>query len=114
MELVPWILGLVDPTQAKVLAYLSGANLVLGVAAALFHGKFELAKLMDFWKRVAIVFLSYVSVALAAKGLADFEPLLTAVWVALIGFLVTQIVSNITELLGIKIPEGLQKWLERS
>lgn len=111
-SLVAFVLGVVNVQQLNVLAYLCGANLLLGLVAALAKGQFELAKLKDFWRRVAVVFGSYLSVAIAVKGFADFTPLVTAIWVALLAYLVAQIVGNLKDI-GLPIPEGIAKFIEK-
>ena len=113
MDIVNFILSVVDKGQLQILAYLCGANFILGTVAALSKGKFELVQLMGFWRRVLVVFGSYSAVAIAAKGLADFTPLREAIWLALLAYLTAQIISNITELTGITIPAGLKKLIER-
>ncbi|MDP2730565.1 MAG: hypothetical protein Q8O55_08775 [Dehalococcoidales bacterium] len=113
MDISQLVLSVIDKTQLRVLAYLLGANLLLGVIAALYKGDFEVARIKDFWKRVAIVFGAYVTVAIAARGLADFAPLATASWLALIGYLVTQIMSNLRDLKILPSHIMLWKWLER-
>ncbi|MDO8634896.1 MAG: phage holin family protein [Dehalococcoidia bacterium] len=113
MDISQLILSVIDKTQLQVLAYLLGANLLMGVIAALYKGDFQIARLKDFWKRVLVVFGAYVTVAVAARGLADFAPLATAVWIALIGYLSTQILTNLRDLKIIPSHIMLWKWLER-
>lgn len=113
MDIGSFLLSVVDRNQLQVLAYLCSANLILGVVAALAKGKFELVLLMAFWRRVLVVFGSYLAVAIAAKGLADFTPLREAIWVGLLAYLAAQIISNITDLTGIHLPDGLKKYIER-
>ncbi len=116
MDILVFLKSIVDPVQAQSLAYLVTANLILGIIAALATEKFEIARLADFGKRVAIVFGIYLAVAFAVKAMADFEPLRLAIWIALIGYLVSQIVGNVKDLLkkvGIPLPDGLMQWIER-
>ncbi len=113
MDISQFILSVIDKTQLQVLAYLLGANLLLGLIAALYKGDFEVARIKDFWKRVAVVFGAYITVAIAAKGMADFTPLVAAAWLALIGYLGTQILSNLRDLKIIPSHIMLWKWLER-
>ena len=112
MDIMQFILSVIDKGQLQVLAYMIAANLILGLVAALKDGGFELARIKDFWRRVGVVFGSYLVVAIAAKGLADFEALRTVAWYALIAFMATQIVGNLKSF-GLPIPDGLQKWIER-
>lgn len=116
MDILIFLKSIVDPVQAQTLAYLVTANLILGILAALITVKFEIARLADFGKRVAIVFGVYLAVAIAVKAMADFEPLRLAIWIALIGYLVSQILGNIKDILkkvGIPLPDGLMQWVER-
>lgn len=107
-----FLLSVIDKGQLQILAYLCGANFALGTLAALLSGKFEVVKLKDFWKKVLLTFGAYASVAIAAKGLADFDPLLEITWVALIGYLAAQLVSNLKDL-GLPIPDSLSKYIEK-
>ena len=112
MEISNFLFSIVDKGQLQILADLLGANLILGVIASIAKGKFELIKLQDFWKRALVVFGGYVAVALASKGLADFEPLRTAAWVAMMAYLAANIVGNLKDI-GIPVPAGLMKYIER-
>ena len=112
MEIIDFIQRVVDKQQLQVLSYLIAANFVLGIVAALARGTFELVKLMGFWKRVAVTFGSYLTVAIAAMGLTDFGPMREAIWVALIAYLAANILGNIKDLIGRDLPG--QKWVERS
>lgn len=105
--------SMVSVDQAQVLGYMVLANLILGSVAALKQGQFELAKFKDFCKRLIIVFGTYLGVAVASKGMADWTPLRDVAWAGLIGYLGTQIVSNVTDLIGKKLPDGISKWIER-
>lgn len=112
-SVVPFVLSVIDQGQLQTLAYGVGGNLILGVLAALVRDKFELVKLINFWKRVITVFGSYVAVSIAAKGFTDLGELRTAIWLALLAYLLAQILANLQELTGITIPEKLQRWIER-
>lgn len=111
-SVLQFIQGLVDPVQAQALAYLCGANLLLGALAALVKGQFELVRLADFWKRVAVVFGSYLAVSIASRAMADFAPLQTALWVALLAYLAAQVTGNLKDL-GLPIPDRISNFLER-
>lgn len=112
MDIMQFLKSIVNPSQAQVLMYLVAANLLLGIVAALAKGAFELAKLKDFWKRVLVVFGSYLVVSVAAKGLADFVPMVTVIWVALIAYMAAQIVSNLKDM-GLPIPSSVTKYVEK-
>ncbi len=78
MDMLNFVKSVVDAGQLQVLAYLVMANLILGVVAAIVKGTFELNKLVDFWKRVVMVFGSYLSVSLASKAMTDLEVMRTS------------------------------------
>ena len=110
MDIPSFIFSVVDKGQLQVLAYMCGANLVMGTVGALVRGDFQIAKLKDFWRTIGLVFVAYTTVAIAAKGLADFAPLVTAVYLALIGGLSVKLINNLKDW-GLPIPEKLQKFL---
>lgn len=111
-SIVEFVKSVLSAQELQVLAYLCGANLLMGLVAALAKGKFELIQLMNFWRRVAVVFGSYTVVAIAVKGFADFAPMREAIWVALIAYLVAHILGNLKDI-GLPIPEGLQKFIDK-
>lgn len=111
--ILQFLQSVVSLDQAQVLAYMILANLVLGTVAALKDGKFELAKFWDFGKRTLIVFGTYLGVSVASKAIADFTELRNIAWGALVAYMGTQVISNVTDLLGTKVPEGVQKWLQK-
>ena len=110
MDILNFLKSFVDPGQAQTLLYLVGANLVAGVLGALIKGEFQVAKLKDFWKTVGTVFVAYTTVAVAAKGLADFAPMVTAVYWALVGLLGAKILNNMKEW-GLQLPEKFYNFL---
>ncbi len=112
-SILQFLQSMVSVDQAQVLVYMVLANLVLGSVAALKQGQFELARFKDFGKRVIIVFGTYLGVAIASGALADWTPLRDVAWAGLIGYLGTQIVSNVTDLLGKKLPDSISKLIER-
>lgn len=112
MDMLNFVKSVVDAGQLQILAYLVMANLILGVIAAVVKDTFELNRLKDFWKRVVMVFGSYLAVSLASKAMADLEVMRTSVWVALLAFLVAQIVGNLKEL-GLPLPDKISKFIER-
>ncbi len=112
MDMLNFVKSVVDAGQLQVLAYLVMANLILGVVAAIVKGTFELNKLVDFWKRVVMVFGSYLAVSLASKAMADLEVMRTSAWIALLAFMSAQIIGNLREL-GLPIPAKITKFIER-
>jgi len=112
MDIVGFLQQVVDATQAQVLVYLLLVNLVLGVLAALRKGKFELARLKDFGLRTITVLGTYLGVSVASVAMADFTPMRTVAWAALVAFLATQILDNAKDL-GLPVPNVIGKWLER-
>ena len=112
MDIVEFLKSIVDPTQAQVLTYLILANILTGVVGALAKGKFELVKVVEFWKRLGVVVGAYLIASLAAKGLADSELLRDVCWVALLAHLAGHIISNLKEW-GLPVPDKLSRWIER-
>lgn len=96
--------GLIDPTQATVLAGLIVANLFTGVFGAMLSGTFDLARLGDFWKRAATVFIAYLAVGIVARVMTDWEALQTTMWAFLIAFMVKKIIDGLKEM-GLPIPD---------
>jgi len=110
MDILNFLKSFVDPGQAQVLLYLVGANLVMGVLGAVIRKEFQITQLKDFWKTVGTVFVAYITVSIAAKGLADFVPMVTAVYLALIGYLSVKIIRNLKDW-GLPISEKLENFL---
>lgn len=113
MDILDFLKSVVSLDQAQVLLYLILANLILGTVAAIKQGEFELARFMDFGKRVITVFGTYLAVAIAAKAVADWSTMRDIAWASLIAYLGTQIVSNVKDLLGVPLPVSISKWIER-
>ena len=113
MDILTFLQAIVNVTQAKVLALLILANLVLGTVASIKEGKFEVNRLKDFLRRTLVVFGGYLGAALAGAALADFSPLRTVAWAALVAFLAAQIVGNLRAL-GLPLPDSVTKWIERT
>ncbi len=89
------------------LTALVAANVVLGVAAALATGTFNLAKLANFVEqRLLPVYLAYLAVSILVYGNATLSAVPTAVFLALSARLLSYIVANLTEL-GIPLPSIL-------
>ena len=112
MDILSFISKIVDIGQLQVLGYLIGANFVLGTVAALVKGKFEIARLKDFWKRVGTVFGAYITVAVLAKGIADWAIMVPVIYWTLVAYMGAQLVSNLKDC-GLPIPPPLQKFIER-
>ena len=113
MDIMAFLESVVDMGQLKILAYLIMANFGLGVLVALWKGKFELAKLKDIWKKIGIVFGAYLVATITMKGLVDFAPMATVIYVGLVAYISAELVRLLKEL-GIPIPDGLMKWVERA
>ena len=105
--------SIVNPTQAQVLAYLVSANFVGGILAAVISKQLEIAQVLNIWKRIALIFGSYVAVSVAALAIADFGAMRTAMFAALVAYMGAQIASNASAITGIAIPESIKKYLER-
>lgn len=112
MDILEGLKNLVDGTQLQVLFYLLLANVLTGMVGALVKGKFEVVKIVEFWKRLGVVIGAYLVAGLAAKGLSDFEVLRTVVWGALIAYLAGHIIANLKEW-GLPLPDGLVKFMEK-
>ena len=118
MDIVLFLQSIISVTEVKVLAALICANFILGVLAAVVSKTITLADLKNIWKRVLLVFGAYVSVAIVATVLTDFTAMRTAAWVTLIGYLGSQITTNIADILkgqfNVTIPESVLKFVEKS
>jgi len=113
MDILSFIKSVVSPDQAQVLLYLVASNLILGTIAAIRQGEFELARLMDFGKRVIIIFGTYLAVAIASIAIADWSIFREVAWIALITFLGTRIINNFNDITGVPLPESVNKWIAR-
>lgn len=111
-NILEFIQEMVSDGQVQTLGWLILANVILGTVAALYRGKFELVKFMDFGKRVIVIFGSYLGVAIAAKGMADFDSLITVYWAALLAYMAGQILSNLKELGIAPIPDSIMRFVE--
>ena len=103
----------VDLTQLQVLALLCLGNMALGTLAALIKGNFQLPYLKEMWKRFFGVGLAYGVTAFVTVGLADFQPLLTAIWVGLIADLTAKLLLNLKDI-GLPVPDSLAKLAGRA
>ena len=103
----------VDLTQLQVLAYLCLGNMGLGTLAAFIKGNFQLSYLKEMWKRFAGVGVAYGVTAFVTVGLADFQPLLTAIWVGLIADLTAKLILNLKDI-GLPVPDGVVKLAEKT
>ncbi len=112
-SILQFLQSVVSVDQGQVLVYMILANVILGTVAALKKGEFELAKFSDFGKRVIVVFGTYLGVAIASGAIADWTPLRDIAWGALTAYLGTQLLDNVKDLLGLKIPENISKLIER-
>lgn len=113
MDILEFIKSVVNENQAQTLVYLILANLILGTVAAIYKSEFELARFMDFGKRVLAIFGSYLAVAIAAHAMADFDAIRTVYWSALIVYMVSQIASNLKDLGIVPIPDSINQFIER-
>ena len=89
---------LVDPAQAYALVGLIVANVFTGVFAAMLNGTFTVAKLADFWKRAAMIFIAYIAVSILALAITDWQALQTTMWAFLIAFMAKKISANLAEM----------------
>ena len=100
------IVDSLDPNQLRILLFLCLGNMGLGALAAFFKNQFNLTYLKEMWKRIAGMGIAYVVTATVTVGLADFQPVLTAIWVGLVADLSARLLLNLKDL-GLPIPEGL-------
>lgn len=99
--------------QLRILGYLCLANMGLGVLGALLKEKFDLTYVKEMWKRIAVLFSAYAVTAFFTVGLADFAPILTAVWVGLIADLTGRLILNLKDI-GLPVPDSVAKLAGRA
>lgn len=98
--------GVIDPTQAIVLLALVLGNVFTGILAAMLNGTFEASKVMEFYRRLGVVFISYIGVSVVATVLTDWSALQTAYWAFLIVQMGDKIFENLKKL-GLPVPDHL-------
>ena len=102
------LLASVDLAQLRILALLCLANMGTGVLAAVVKGTLNLLYVKEMWKRIGTLFGAYVLTAFFTVGLANFAPVLTAVWVGLLADLTARLLLNLKDI-GLPVPESLAK-----
>jgi len=106
--LLRFIVESVDLGQLKILAFLCLANMGTGVLAAVVKGTLNLTYLKEMWKRIGTLFAAYVVTAVFTVGLANFAPVLTAVWVGLLADLTARLLLNLKDI-GLPVPDSLAR-----
>lgn len=105
------ILDVLNDKRLQTLLALIAIDLVLGIAAALKTGRFEWAKVADFYqKSVLPVFMGYFALRLALpyvaiETLGDDgrwlgEVLVSGFWLAGVGTLLSSMAKSVKELIG--------------
>ncbi len=105
--------GSLDFDQLRILLWFCLGNMGLGTLAALIKGNFKLPYLKEMWKRIAGVGIAYAVTAGITVGLADFKPILTAIWVALLADLTAKLLLNLKDI-GLPVPGAVVKLAEKA
>lgn len=109
MDIVPNIIDVLKSAEMIAITALMAANVILGVMAAFWTGKFELGKLGDFvWKRVGPMVV-YIIMAVLTKFVDQWLAVAIAVYVGLVAMYGRGILSAIKDITGLDIPEPLYK-----
>jgi len=95
--------------QVRLILALIGADVLLGVAASIRAGSFQLSRLGSFLgTKVVPYLLGYGAVRLVAEVMPEWQPYSTAVWLVVVAALVGDLTANLQQL-GLPVPPALGK-----
>ncbi|MGE5619033.1 MAG: phage holin family protein [Sphingomonadaceae bacterium] len=95
--------------QVRLILALIGADVLLGIAASIRAGQFQLSRLAAFLgSKVVPYILGYGAVRLVAEVMPEWQPYSTAVWLVVVAALVGDLTANLQQL-GLPVPPALTK-----
>lgn len=113
MDILSFINDIVSMQQIQALGGLLIANFALGILAAIKMKEFQFAKVKDIGVRAVSMFVTYFVIAIAANSAENMLWLREVIWGALITYMTTQVITNIQDLTGIKIPQRIMNIIEK-
>ena len=95
--------------QVRLILALIAADVLLGIAASIRAGQFQLSRLGAFLgSKVVPYLLGYAGVRLVAEVMPEWAPYSTAVWLVVVAALVGDLTANLQQL-GLPLPPALSK-----
>jgi hypothetical protein len=95
--------------QVRLILALIAADVMLGIAASIRSGQFQLSRLGAFLgSKVVPYLLGYGAVRMVAEVMPEWQPYSTAVWLVVVAALVGDLTANLQQL-GLPVPPALGK-----